>query len=159
MSDEDTKEKEPIRRISQVELRALLTDHVIPMLKKNMTFGEVCEELRVITGKSSSQCQRYVSRAIEELSKDFNRDVAQQRMEMVTGLRSDVSEAYTNYMMADTDRDRAMWFKIYQDVKKRVADLSPNELKAEAERAEVKPTEIVFNFNKVTKEDIDPEDL
>jgi len=94
------------------------------MLGKNMTFGEICEELREITGKSSSQCERYINRAYEELSKDFNRDTGQQRMEAITALREDLREAYANY----SDGKSVMWWKEYQAIKERLHKLSPLEI-------------------------------
>lgn len=138
------------QRYSQIQIQKLIKEHIVPMLSRNMTFGQICEELRGITNKSSSQCERYVKRAIDELSKDFDRDLHTQRIEAVTALRGDLTEAYTNYQTAEQDRDRVSWWKEYQSIKKRISELSPNELKSEIKTEDEQTINI--NFGKVTDE-------
>lgn len=133
------------KRSSQIEIRGIIKHHIIPMLRKNMTFGEICEELRGITNKSKSQCEKYIKRAVEELSKDFDRDLHTQRLEAITALRGDLQEAYTNYLTAEQDKDRVSWWKEYSSIKKRIGDLSPNELKADTTKEE-DSTAVIVNY-------------
>lgn len=117
------------QRWSQIQIQNLIRDHINPMLSNNLSFLEIRAELRRITGKSASQCERYLKQAVDYLKSDFNRDVDELRVEALTALKSDLKESYKNYKDAIQDKDRVLWWKEYQAIKKRITEISPIEKK------------------------------
>lgn len=113
--------------MTQVQIRNLIRDKINPMLAKNYNFTEITEELMTLTGKGKAQCEKYIKQAVDILKESFNADIEQQRVEVITALRYDLTEAYSNYQKAENDRDAVAWWKEYQAVKKRITEICPVE--------------------------------
>lgn len=145
--DEDGK---PIPfKATNVQVRACV-NKVAELLMQNKTTPEICEIIRVQTGKSDQQIKRYVQKATELLQKDFDRDVNTKRLEMVSSLRRDSETAYKMFLSTDDVK----WFQEYQKIKERLVKFEPNELKSEPIQEEKSVTEYNFNFKTISKEDL-----
>lgn len=134
-------------RATERQIQELIKKEIMPMLKANHTFIEIREHLRSVTGKSNAQLHRYIKMATDILKIDFNRDIEQQRIEMIASLRSDMDECLKNYKVTEGNHKIA-WYKQYIEVKDRIAKLAPNQLQS---TEETNGQKIEITYTKVDK--------
>lgn len=114
-------------RVSKQQLQVIVAK-VLKLMGENKTTPEICDILSVELNKSEVQIKRYIQKATRQMQESFEREVPVRRMEMEQSLRIDLKEAYNNYLTAQSDRDRVLWFKMYLDVKDRIAGFIPQEV-------------------------------
>ena len=125
-------EAKPNLRFTQSQINRIILEDIIPALRDNKTFPQINKLLQAKYGKSRAAIDKYISKAVEALKQDFNRDVELKRMEMINSLQKDADTAYANYELATyRGNTGTQWFRMYQDIKKRIAELQPNELRAD----------------------------
>ncbi len=115
-------------RVSQAQLNQIIL-RTMELLGSNHTTRQIKEVLKVELNKSEKQIESYISKAMVELKKDFNRDADIRRIEMEISLRQDLNTAYEQYELATTPRGKNIWFKSIQEVKDRILKFAPIEEK------------------------------
>lgn len=125
MSDSNHPE---VDKSTQLQINQWVSN-IIDLLLEGKSNSQICDEMRQLTGKSERMVQRYLERANSKLKEDHNQETAVKRALHVDGLRKDLKEAYTNYLL-----DKSIhWFKTYQDIKKELKTFEPDDLRAKTE--------------------------